>query len=1150
MKTITNILSYLWLLLLMAVTACSDLEEEVGPMKGEEEVELTIRTQVPGMKVGTRAAETENLTTITALVFNAEKELIKKVDNIVASTTDGTQGTFTLKVPLRTRSIHFIGNLPNDVTLPDVGDSEDELKSITTSGNMSYWGYASFADVAALRAYKNQTLYRNKAKISIAGTFNGSLAIAGLENVYKKGVLVPHNGDEFNFDLTNYDYQTLPTSVSNEEKGQEKYELTVTETYVFEHPNDEGNALFAICLINNKYYKVALAKNNSGTLSYYDIIRNHQYRIKINAINESLGQDFYDYAVNSDPINNAEAEVEVTKDAVLTIESISANELVYNAGNKQLSMTVNIPEGVSALTINAPNFTASTTNGNLSSTSTENNTFNVNSAGSVTFTLKLKDDDYSRGQQETISVQGTAKEGYSVTNDSKTIILKEQVSLQTSLLEGVNSLMYSNEENSESDLIVNVTIPAGVTTLNFESEYFDLISVNGRTKTENEVSTPYISVSNDGYSVNHQGESSLTLPFRLRLKDDKKAPTSSAGFTFDGSGEGVKVVPATMSNITLTENDDENVRWQGDVLLDWGNEGAVTQIPLPYSWFEGLSPGSTLRVDYQVTDADKSEKDRDAVIQFTEVKGDSWTDSPYDFAELKENDGEDAGVNLSKDTQSGSIYDINGVIELNLTQTILEKMVQNKTTFDGLENIVMAIQGGNVRLKKISVIPNNQADNDQLDITLDFYALDANSQKVDRDDERYTDLQLGTSRFVLEVTIDDADAQAYNGQTVYLAGDFETIAEGANQNGWAIRWDQSKTNGAINYLGNNNNGSGLQFQINGNNTYLIEWVFKTGQHYKGGDIGFTYNISNYAISGVDGTFNNFAGDTSATIGFTNEPIYLDVYSDADTDDGNDISIVSGSQLVMKAIVPSDITKGTITFNLSGSTGDIMSGITWNDRAGQSVQFSWPNITLTVVENQRDYYLYWNPTVSDERSATLNFTVSGNYNLNSVGNTSYSKAITVSRTVIDDEDFSNFKNVGPGSVSVEDGILCLTNNTDRQNAWDAQAMYETNGIEYGETYTLTFKAKIANNTQGEMAVAIQRFENGECVATDHYRIFTINDINNAKKENQDWAEFTYDITIQDNNQETPNENNPTHFMFNFGDLVGTLYIDDLSLVKKN
>jgi len=980
MKNITNILSYLWLLLLIAVTACSDLEEEVDPMKGEEEVELTIRTQVPGMKVGTRVAETENLTTITALVFNAEKELIKKVDNIVASTTSNTQGTFTLKVPLRTRSIHFIGN-PTGVNLPSVpseGDAAvtyDALKTLTTTGSLAYWGYASFADVAALRAYKNQTLilYRNKAKISIekAGTFNGSLAIAGLENVYKKGVLVPHNGDEFNFDLTNYDYQTLPTSVSNEEKGQEKYQQAVEETYVFEHPNDEGNELFTICLINQKYYKVALAKNNSGTLSYYDIIRNHQYRIKINAITESLGQDSYEAAVNSDPINNAEAEVEETKDAVLTIESISANELVYNTGNKQLSMTVNIPEGVSALTINAPNFTASTTDGNLSSTG--NNAFNVNSAGRVTFTLTLNNGVGSRGQQETISVVGTAKEGYSVTNpESKTIILKEQVSLQTSLLEGVSSLMYSNEENSESDLIVNVTIPAGVTTLEFSSDYFDVISANGRTKKETvdgvEVSTPYITGSGP-YTVNHQSVGELTLPFRLRLKSEKKAPTSSAWFEFDGSGEGVKVVPATMSNITLTENDDEYVRWQGDVLLDWGNEGAVTQIPLPYSWFEGLSPGSTLRVDYKTTDNNGG----NAVIQFAEVDGD-WnkpTEDSYYFEELNENmdDGGKMGLNLSNKSYT-NIY-TNNYIELNITQAVLDniiKMNNRNITLLGENNVVMAIQGENARLKKISVMPAAENPNNPLSITLDFYQTEGENLG----DGATYDLKAGSTPFYLKATISSDDAEKYSGQTVLLNGTFSSSkGYGKDKNG--IHWDYSEIDTPKDGYGKiacNSDGTQLQFTIDPDETdYLIEWVFVPGGQYSGDDINFTYQISGATVDDKPCTLNN---ESQTTLNVDVLDISLDFDYPA-TFDGSpaplDNMVFGVSNFYLRATISqADATafagsQVLLAGAFSATSGGGNDAVSWyvsrvEGTIGYDDNFNGTGLLFTIDANQQNYFIHW------------------------------------------------------------------------------------------------------------------------------------------------------------------------------------------------
>ncbi len=282
-----------------------------------------------------------------------------------------------------------------------------------------------------------------------------------------------------------------------------------------------------------------------------------------------------------------------------------------------------------------------------------------------------------------------------------------------------------------------------------------------------------------------------------------------------------------------------------------------------------------------------------------------------------------------------------------------------------------------------------QAAETPLSIELDFYQTEGENLG----NNATYNLALGETSFYLKATIEADDAADYAGKTVTLNNAFSGNGyQWENSNG-AIHWVDSSIDNNSN-INSNGDATQLSFIVDANTTeYVIEWVFVTGQYYKGGDIGFAYSISTYTISDV--SYNNIDGDKSATIAFTDEPIYLDVYSDADTDAGNDISIVSGSQLVMKATLSSDIAPGTqITFDLSESTGDIMSGITWNDRAGQSVQFSWPNITLSVVENQRDYYLYWNPTVSDECSATLNFTVSGNYNLNSVGNTSYSKTVTV------------------------------------------------------------------------------------------------------------------------------------------------------------
>ena len=140
----------------------------------------------------------------------------------------------------------------------------------------------------------------------------------------------------------------------------------------------------------------------------------------------------------------------------------------------------------------------------------------------------------------------------------------------------------------------------------------------------------------------------------------------------------------------------------------------------------------------------------------------------------------------------------------------------------------------------------------------------------------------------------------------------------------------------------------------------------------------------------------------------------------------------------------------------------------------------------------------------------------------------------------------YKNGDGGEVSNENSTLRLKNDTRRENPWNAQAMLETSQIVYGATYTLTFKAKITEGTTGSFGVAIQ---SGGGTYTYYYVGKDISDIfNNVQKDDQGWAEIVFDNNMNITNND--NKDNPTHFMFNFGDLVGTLYIDDLKLVRNN
>lgn len=1233
----------------MAVTACSDLEEEVGPMHVEEEVELNIQLHVPNMQASTRTAPTENITAITAYAFDSNSQLIKVVKAIL-SIQDATSGDLKIKVPKRTGDIHFVAkngsNKPNpDITI-NIGDNVSSL-STQASSDLHYWGKTTFDGTNATLPV---TLYRNMAKVTLeAGNDD---YIAGFLNYNTSGNIVPYSNEGFDFG-SKKNYITLPYGVTSTSHDGTNESLG-TEHYLFEHANEKNNnPLYAICNIGGKYYKIAFAYTNNGSVTYFDIIRNNAYKIVISDIDELYGEDSFENAKNEntqpindlvitegDPltINATPAELPTTQggtcsvtvgipegitelmvdaDAVFTVTSanviltdgkcdvngketvtftltVNANATtgdkkvsfsgrgkymtaigsttirlyenatlsisptsVYNTAGSTTTVSVPIPQGITSLTATSEAFIVTSNEVSLN-----NGSFDVSGkqGQSVNFTLTLKDGGVGTvGDPRTVTFAGTDG-NYKRAMGTATVTLAEAPA-QGSL--PVYELWFeeNNGWNGSTDYATFFTKNGDITTGNdnagnMERTFYDgTFTVNdvtysgadshrsyamtmgggksiGFTITETRYLTLLVASSGNAPSINLSG----TLSEGSWATENSSAAVVPTNYNF-GNGEigtngrlicytlpagtytlqrgsndyllyymRVSTTKPTMTDIVQPAASDYSLSWSGNnggYLKDPNNDAKyfvdeeATNF-IPTLTYKGLSEVSLSTVKLDVTtdvwtfnnsgDSSQGSMQQDTrnytgeanISSLTYNEGaytlsgsvtgisatsykyatfydnlqvksvsfnvkntvkvalyNSWDGNAQPVTEfvvggennilgfkmpqhtLPVNPLNSEKINFTIDSSwqlnetgagiyrvEGSKYQIGDQANQNQQegQTIhyhprtewtykmsWNNIPSNTITPTSTTDDVYFSYNGEISKNPTIEFTTTQGAETPLSITLDFYQTEGENLG----NNATYNLALGETSFYLKATIEADDAAEYAGKTVTLNNAFSGNGyQWENSNG-AIHWDESSVEDANSNISSDNDASDLTFTINDNTTeYVIEWVFVTGSHYKGGDIGFTYNISNYAISDVDGTFNNFAGDTSATIGFTNEPIYLDIYSDADTDDGDRITIASGDELVMKAIVPSHITTGTITFDLSGSTGDIMSGITWNDRAGQSVQFSWPNITLSVVENQRDYYLYWNPTVSDECSATLNFTVSGNYNLNSVGNTSYSKAITV------------------------------------------------------------------------------------------------------------------------------------------------------------
>lgn len=359
MKRRTDILTHLLLLLLLLVACTAD--DAIKENLSHQDEYVTVRMHIPGMKaVATRAAETDNITSIVALVFRSN-QLISVTEysttNSALHPISPISGTITIEKPTNGDVIHFLANLPANysegVTYVDYlkgfitnqnKTQEDVLRNLSSRDydKLSYWGMATRNENNAVM---DVMLYRNKAMIEIKPgadcTFRqDELFIAGLDNPNNVGLLVPYNGG-FNFDLDNNDYQTLPADPDPLDKTDELTNYGAgydNAYYVFEHenPNNE-NGLYVICKIGDDYYKVALHDEKGQP---YHIIRNHKYTILVNDLD--AGCETYSEALLADPI----------KPTVIETTTMSATSGTIDIGQEQTSTIITLTKPTDITSIN------------------------------------------------------------------------------------------------------------------------------------------------------------------------------------------------------------------------------------------------------------------------------------------------------------------------------------------------------------------------------------------------------------------------------------------------------------------------------------------------------------------------------------------------------------------------------------------------------------------------------------------------------------------------------------------------------------------------------------------------------------------------------------------------------------------------------
>ena len=270
---------WLFMLLAMVSTACSDIRDIVGggtPDVPSEGVVLTLK--LPNFTkntVATRATEQQQINSLCVLCYDADDKYLG-MSKITSSDIKPKGGdTYDVKVKAEpgTVTLHIVAN--TDITESDAKDADgkNNLYNATREGNPKLtapvcWGSVKVEDL--LSGSTKVWLFRQFAKASVtkdSKLTNFEITGFRLFNTATKGTIAT---TELDNDVS------LPSSVAYAD--EEDYSMG-------EHPFYETPA--------DKAYMIIKAKYNKGPETYYKVafqmalLRNHHYQVKVTAVNHA-----------------------------------------------------------------------------------------------------------------------------------------------------------------------------------------------------------------------------------------------------------------------------------------------------------------------------------------------------------------------------------------------------------------------------------------------------------------------------------------------------------------------------------------------------------------------------------------------------------------------------------------------------------------------------------------------------------------------------------------------------------------------------------------------------------------------------------------------------------------------------------------------
>ena len=323
---------WLFMLLAMVSTACSDIRDIVGggtqdlPSDG---VVLTLK--LPNFTkntVATRAATEQQINSLCVLCYDAGDNYLGMSTISSANIKDKGDDTYDVKVKAvpGTATLHIVANTTITDNDAKDADGKNNLYNATREGSPNLdapvcWGSVKVEDL--LNSKTDVWLLRQFAKASVTKDNdklpNSKFEITGFKliNTAKRGTIATKSFTDVA--LSSVDYT-----------DEKVYSMG-------EHPFYETPAGKAYMIIKAKYnggpdtfYKVEFF--NNGTSTQMDLLRNHHYQVKVTAVNHE-GWATDTEAINNPPENRL--SVEVVDDNPRIVDMIACKDYELGVCGKQ-----------------------------------------------------------------------------------------------------------------------------------------------------------------------------------------------------------------------------------------------------------------------------------------------------------------------------------------------------------------------------------------------------------------------------------------------------------------------------------------------------------------------------------------------------------------------------------------------------------------------------------------------------------------------------------------------------------------------------------------------------------------------------------------------------------------------------------------------